>query len=111
MPYVSRDRDGKINGVFEYATANAAERVTENDSELVEFLHQTQLAQNIQHLSATDSGMIRIIEDLVDVLIGKNVIMFTDLPLAAQQKFLTRKSVRDKLNTLDNLMVDNKDIL
>ncbi len=111
MPYVSRDRDGIITGVFEQPAPGAGESVADDNPELVEFLYQMQLSRNIQHLSVTDSGMIRIIEDLVDVLIGKNVIMFTDLPEAAQQKFLARKSVRDKLNTLDNLMVDNKDIL
>ncbi len=111
MPYISRDRDEKITAVFEQPAANTNEWVAQDNAELVEFLYQTQLSQNIQQLSASDSGMIRTIEDLVDILIGKNVIMFTDLPEAVQRKLLARKSVRDQLNTLGNLMVENRDIL
>jgi hypothetical protein len=36
----------------------------------------------------------RVVENLVDVLIEKNLIMFMDLPNGAQQKLMERRGVR-----------------
>jgi len=48
-------------------------------------------------LSQTDNGMIRVIEDLIDVLILKNTIKFDDLPVEVQDKINNRKVLRDKI--------------
>ena len=52
-----------------------------------------------------DTGFVRVLEDLVDVLIERNVIRITDLPPEAQQKLLARKSFRGRLrnNSLKQL--------
>jgi hypothetical protein len=44
-----------------------------------------------------DTELIRVLEDLVNVLIGKNVIELTDLPPEAQAKLLLRKGFRERL--------------
>lgn len=48
-------------------------------------------------LSQTDTGMIRVIEDLIDTLIDKNVIAINDLPVEAKDKINNRKILRDKI--------------
>lgn len=45
-------------------------------------------------LSSSDQEMMRILEDLIDLLTEKRLIQFTELPLAAQKKLLSRKWVR-----------------
>ncbi len=50
-----------------------------------------------QQLEASDADMIRMIEDLTNTLIAKNVIKETDLPQAAQDKLNNRKALRAQL--------------
>jgi len=58
-------------------------------------------------LSSSDSEMMRILEDLIDLLSEKRLIQFTELPLPAQKKLLGRKWVRGVHNGQDDsLMVD-----
>jgi hypothetical protein len=44
-----------------------------------------------------DTELIRVLEDLVNVLIAKNLIDLTDLPAEAQAKLLLRKGFRERL--------------
>jgi hypothetical protein len=106
MPYVYRNSDDRIIGLSDEAPAGNGEKLDLSDPEVVEFL---QKARN--ELSSSDSDTIRVIEDLVDVLIRKKLILLTDLPVPAQQKLSERQRMRNELNVLDNLMVDEEDIL
>ena len=55
--------------------------------------------------------MARISEDIIEVLIAKNVVNFTDFPRATQQKLLRRRDLRRNLSTLSNLVSDEEDII
>lgn len=44
-----------------------------------------------------DADLVRVIEDVVDVLISRQVIRVTDLPAEAQEKLFARKSFRERL--------------
>jgi hypothetical protein len=57
-------------------------------------------------LSLSDTGIIRILEDLIDLLIRKNIILFTELPEQAQAKISDRKMLREGIGP-DHLMVDD----
>lgn len=84
MLYVQRDEDGKITGL----TVNPGENTEEanlTDQDVSEFL------------TASDPDMIRVLEDLIQLLIKKNVISFEDLPETAQLKLLYRKNTRSFL--------------
>jgi hypothetical protein len=48
-------------------------------------------------LSQSDTAIARVLEDLIDVLITRGVIQFTDLPDAAQDKLLSRRQTRARL--------------
>ena len=84
MLYVQRDENGKITGL----TINPGENTEEaslTDQDVSEFL------------TASDPDMIRVLEDLIQILISKNVITFEDLPETAQLKLLYRKNTRSFL--------------
>jgi hypothetical protein len=106
MPYVYRNSDGRIISLSDEAPTVNGEELDLSDPEVLEFL---QNAKN--ELSSSDSDTIRVIEDLIDVLIRKKLILLTDLPVPAQQKLTERQRMRNELNVLDNLMVDEEDIL
>lgn len=57
-------------------------------------------ADALERLAGSDQGMVRVLEDLVETLIGKNLIRFTDLPEAAQAKLLERRTLRRSVNAL-----------
>ena len=88
----------------------AFDQVPPNDPELRAFLQDAGNDQARERLSEPDLEMVRVIEDLVDVLIGKNVFNFTDLPRIAQKKLLNRRQLRRNLSVLTNLVGNADDI-
>lgn len=63
------------------------------------------------YLAQTDVGLLRVVEDLVYLLMDKNVIMFTELPVAVQDKLKNRERARESLRQGELLVVDEDDIL
>jgi hypothetical protein len=50
-----------------------------------------------QNLLDSDADLLRILEDLINVLVDNSVILLTDFPEAVQRKLMNRQKVRDKL--------------
>lgn len=112
MPYAQRDGTGKIVALFDTPTEQAPERVSAGDPELTRFLRELESEETRkQLLSLTDTELARVVEDLVELLVDKQVILFTELPSVAQQKLLNRKRVRMALHGEQPFIVDEKDIL
>jgi hypothetical protein len=114
MPYVSRDDAGRITGVFDHAEVGAAEEVRPDDPGLRRFLEERGMAtpDSIRQLLAeSDMKMVRLVDDLIDLLIEKGVIKFTDLPQAAGEKYLQRQAARRQLQSVQDLIVGEKDII
>lgn len=106
MLYVERNKQGKIIAVRANAEKGATESKTMVDEEVVEFLSQGKTAGSWLHiLSESDVGIIRILEDVIDLLVEKNIIMFTELPEDAQMKITERKLIRKKMGD-EPFMVD-----
>ena len=99
MIYVRRDPSGKIVAASRDSSSSEAEgweKAAENDPELVAFCRN--LSSRAHVLSASDLELIRVLEDLINLLIENGVIRFTDFPAAAQAKLLTRRDTRAALN-------------
>lgn len=104
MLYIERAKDGRIIALHNASTPAAQERKPLLDEEVLEFLNTTDSWE--QSIAMSDFGAVRIIEDLIDVLIRKNVINFTDLPEQAQQKIREREHLRRKIVPQDILVHD-----
>ncbi|MEW6775043.1 MAG: hypothetical protein AB1405_01995 [Bdellovibrionota bacterium] len=52
-----------------------------------------------ERLAATDGGMMRLSEDLVDALLRKGVIAETDLPTEAVAKLQERRTLREGISS------------
>jgi len=102
MPYVARDADGRIVAVAVQATATVAEVIDAGAPELQAYLAQI-APETVGDIARTDSGLIRVVEDLIETLMDKNVLCFTDLPAAAQHKLMQRRSLRKSMNSLSLL--------
>ena len=107
MLYVERDDNGNIIGLHRSPDPKADEQKSIMDEEILAFLNKNVDTDPwVQLLSLSDIGIIRILEDLIDLLIRKNVILFTDLPEEAQSKIRERKKVRERIAPQD-FMVDD----
>ena len=114
MPYVIRDAEGRIVQVFEQPVTGASEIIAPDSPEMTEFQagHTASTMEALRfQLAQSDIGMVRLVEDLVDVLIGKGVIKFTDLPPAAGAKYLERLSTRERMHAVKSIIVDANDII
>jgi hypothetical protein len=106
MPYVKRNAAGEITGLLDQPADGGAEELSLDSEEIQAFLGQAR-----QRLSLSDVETIRVIEDVVDVLIRKKLLLLTDLPQAAQKKLMERQRMRSELGALGNLVIDEEDIL
>ena len=48
--------------------------------------------------SRLDADFVRVLEDVIDTLIVRNVLNITDLPAEAQAKLFARKTFRDRVS-------------
>ncbi|WP_051790584.1 hypothetical protein [Endozoicomonas montiporae] len=53
-------------------------------------------------MQAADADFIRVLEDVIDLLIDKSVIQFTELPDPVQNKLLNRRRYREELRNNDD---------
>ncbi len=104
MPYIKRDQQGTIVAISQLAGDSFDELIDDEADELVAFLAQWQTSG--AELDETDLDFIRVLEDLIDLLISKNVIRFTDLPEAARGKMQKRQHLRESLNPRLDLLFD-----
>lgn len=96
MLYAERDKEGKIISISIHPTENHTEPISEE--ELAAFIAEgTDSDSLLALISVLDVRIIRVLEDLIDLLIKKNLILFSDLPHHAQQKLAERKIVRKKI--------------
>lgn len=96
MPFVRRDAAGRIVALTATAERDGDEQLAATHPEVAEFLRGGPPNAVSPHadLSESDSGMARVVEDLVDVLVDRGLLMYTDLPLPAQSKLLERRRLR-----------------
>ncbi len=103
MPYVTRNKQGLITSVS-LAPTDGSTKVLASSPELIEFMDMMGMEQGT--LLQSDLRLVRVLEDLVNLLIDREVIRFTDLPFAAQEKLMERRSMRQQLGELDLLVGD-----
>lgn len=95
MPYVRRDAEGRIVALFEQPEADADEWLAAGDPQLREFIGDDSSPEG--YLELSDLELVRVVEDLIHLLIDKNLILITELPVEAQRKLTARRSARERL--------------
>lgn len=107
MPYVRRDAAGQIVAI----SVEPIEGFGEENSAAaaIDDLEQ-RLGSARSRLQESDREVVRVLDDLVNVLIDKNLIRFTDLPAAAQRKLIERRGLRESGTQL-GLLGDDSGLL
>lgn len=107
MLYAIRDDAGRITALTDRSIPDA-QPVQAADPEVMAFLSLDGADFTAsEFLDDSDLSTIRILEDLIDTLIDRQIIRFTDLPEAAQRKLLSRKVARSLANPDNEGPVDS----
>jgi hypothetical protein len=93
MPFIRRNAEGAVDSLHR-RDEGGAEFLPDDHPEVRAFLGAD--APNDEAFASLDADFVRVIEDVIDTLISKNVINITDLPLEAQTKLFGRKSFRER---------------
>ncbi|MEM5530161.1 hypothetical protein WN093_15170 [Gammaproteobacteria bacterium AS21] len=102
MLYATRNTEGNIIGISD-VPSDSAEPIANNHVDVKAYFsrHYNDFTPD-DFLEDSDSGTTRILDDLVDLLVKKHIIMFTELPSEAQQKLISRRVVRSLINGNNN---------
>ncbi len=111
MPYVTRNNKGEIVTIHQNKNDENAQWLEQNDSEITVFINNTVSPNKVKKaLTGSDNEMARVIEDLVDLLMEKQIFVYTELPEAVQAKLNVRKQLRQDMSSLENL-IDEDDAI
>ena len=99
MPYVRRNAQGEVVSMHRHAEAGTSEFLPEDHAEVRTFIHgapSSTSSSGADGFARLDADFVRVLEDVIDTLVAKNLINITDLPPEAQAKLFSRKSFRER---------------
>ncbi len=106
MAYVLRNEQGAIIAASTSTQVDKSWQFIENQApEYIAFI-ESELKQHAA-FRESDIQLARVLEDLIEILIERNLIQFTDFPSAAQKRLNDRQSMRSK-NRLSMIVEDDK---
>lgn len=111
MFYVQRDNGGQLQRVEAAPFDEYTEMLPADNAEVQEWFADDTVENSLKQLKQSDLDMIRVLEDLIEVLTAKGVFSITDLPAGAQAKLLNRSTARKALGSLTNLIEQDEDSL
>lgn len=96
MPYARRDPDGLVLSLHREASTEASEFLADDHPDVRAFLGDPGTGDIHERFTRLDADFVRVLEDVIDTLINRNLINITDLPAEAQAKLFSRKSFRER---------------
>lgn len=97
MPYVRRNALGEVVSLHRHAEAGTSEFLPDDHADVLSFIGGSPShGSDADGFARLDADFVRVLEDVIDTLVAKNVINITDLPPEAQAKLFSRKSFRER---------------
>ena len=109
MPFVKRDETGRIVALYRERSDEAPEFIASGHPEIADFADPGSNQGERGNMLQSDLEMIRVYEDLIDILISKRIVVLTDFPTAAQEKLVRRKRLRSSLSSLTDVLAPEDD--
>lgn len=97
MPYIIRNQTAEIIALVRDAPYDDAEFLSADHPDVKAFICEDGDRGAHRALAESDLNLARVIEDVIQLLVRKNTIMFTELPPAVQLKLLNREKLRSSL--------------
>lgn len=95
MVYIKRNKDGRICAVYNQQTAGITEQIDIASPEFADFLTSCDESLRLEFLQS-DLQLIRVVEDIIEILMDKNIITITDFPQPVIDKLLARQAFRKR---------------
>lgn len=115
MPYIKRDHNNDIVSIRREKDNEHSEFLSPTSPDIIRFLSNSPSNENNTAAKATlsesDTDFARATEDLIQLLIRKNMILFTDLPPEVQAKMSGREKLRSNLHNGPYSFLDDSDPL
>ncbi len=98
MPFVKRDENGLITAIYDRRVEQLGEELPADYPEITGFLERVgRTSPMCENLDRSDPAMGRVLEDLIECLIEKRLILVTDLPSEALNKISQRRNLREDM--------------
>lgn len=105
MVYVQRDEAGRLLRVECAPFEGMSGMLAVESDELEGWLRtQEEVRRRLDDLQSSDREMIRVLEDVVGLLVERDIIRFTDLPEKARVKLDERAVARAEIEALRDLV-------
>lgn len=109
MPYILKNSAGEIIAISQNSQLSSDwQEVEAHDKAYLDYLEDS-LTKDAP-FRESDIQLARVLEDLINLLVEKETIRFTDLPEPAQKRLIERQSLRKKNRSL-NIVDDDKELL
>ncbi len=97
MVYVQRDEKGRVLRVEHEPFDCMTQSLSANDPEVRNWFASRCLHDHLMALQHSDLELVRVLEDLVQVLVSRGVMNYTDLPEPARRKLQHRAQARARV--------------
>ena len=112
MIYVKRNDHQKIIDLV-FKPIEGYEEISIHSQEITDFINasedSSELIQEI--LNRLDLKMIRVIEDVIELLIDKNLILMTELPQEVQNQMMFKQRLRSMNNPVTTIADEEEMIM
>ncbi len=111
MLYIKRSEKDEILEI-DFSPSEGLEEISLHDPKLALYIQNSENGDEIiqKVLNNLDLSMVRVIEDVIDIMIDKNIMLFTDLPDAVQNKILFKKTIRSISNKNTSIIEDTEEL-
>lgn len=110
MIYIQKDANNNMIDL-DFSYKEGFEKTSIFDKEVKQFINDSNNTEIIKlSILKLDLDMVRITEDLIDVMIKKEQLLFTDLPEAVQNKILFKKMLRENLSSTESLYQEEEEL-
>lgn len=110
MAYILRNAQGNIIAASATDKLSADwQFIEENAREYLDYLEGSLAKSSV--FRESDIQLARVLEDLISMLIERNLIRFTDFPAAAQKRLIDRQTMRKKTQLSSILDDDSESII
>ncbi len=109
MAYILKNAQGEVIAASTSENPGAGWEYVENNAKVyLDYLESALVKSNT--FRESDIQLARVLEDLINLMIERNLIRFTDFPEAAQRRLNQRQSMR-RNSQLSDLLGDSEDTL
>jgi hypothetical protein len=106
MVFIQRDSEHNICAIFKENKDNKLEYIDNAHPDVIQFLTHCAMEKTAVFIKS-DLELIRVLEDLIQILMTKNIISITDFPAPVVEKLVQRAKIREQFLDISFIVKEN----